>query len=172
MRRTTKRAAFAALLMAGLMLVGAACSSSSDKSGGSSNGSESSSATTAKPEGGDSGACVDLFNKTEELSANLESSVSSPASTSSVDLSSMVSSLDSFTSTVPSAIREDWKSLVSGLKGYADAMKGVDMNNLTDPATQEKLTKAAASMDDAKFQTASDNIEAWVTTNCPSYANK
>jgi hypothetical protein len=51
-------------------------------------------------------------------------------------------------------------------------MKGVDMNNLTDPATQEKLTKAAASMDDAKFQTASDNIEGWVTTNCPSYANK
>jgi hypothetical protein len=98
--------------------------------------------------------------------------MSSAASSSSVDLSSMVSSLDSFTSTVPSAIREDWKSLVSGLKGYADAMKGVDMNNLTDPATQEKLTKAAASMDDAKFQTASDNIEAWVTTNCPSYANK
>jgi hypothetical protein len=84
----------------------------------------------------------------------------------------MMSSLDSFTSTVPSAIRDDWKSLVSGLKEYADAMKGVDMNNLMDPATQETFTKAAASMDDAKFQKASDNIEAWVTKNCPSYANK
>lgn len=172
MRRTTKRAAFAALLLAGLMLVGAACGGTSDKSGDSSNGSESSSATTAKPEGGDSGACTDLFNKTEELSANLESSMASASTSSSVDLSSMVSSLDSFTSTVPSAIREDWKSLVSGLKGYADAMRGVDMNNLTDPATQEKLNAAAASMDGAKFQAASDNIEAWVTTNCPSYATK
>jgi hypothetical protein len=158
--------------MAGLMLVGAACSSSSDKSGDSSNGSEPSSVTTAKPGGGDSGACVDLFNKTEELSANLESSMSTASSSSFADLSAMMSSLDSFTSTVPSAIREDWKSLVSGLKDYADAMKGVDMNNLTDPATQEKLTKAAASMDEVKFQTASDNIEAWVTANCPSYANK
>jgi hypothetical protein len=83
-----------------------------------------------------------------------------------------MSSLDSFTSTVPSAIREDWKSLVSGLEEYADAMKGIDMNNLTDPAMQEKLNAAVASMDDAKFQTASDNIEAWVATNCPSYATK
>ena len=172
MRSTTKRAALAALLMAGLMLVGTACSGSSDKSGDSSNGSESSSATTAKAVEGDVNSCADLFNKTEELSANLESSMSSASSSSSVDLSSMMSSLDSFTSTVPSAIREDWKALVSGLKDYADAMKGVDMNNLTDPAIQEKLTAAAASMDDAKFQTASDNIEAWVTTNCPSYANK
>ena len=172
MRGTTKRAAFATLLMAGLMLVGTACSGSSDKSGDSSNGSESSSATTAKVVEGDASSCADLFNKTEELSANLESSMSTASSSSFADLSSMMSSQDSFTSTVPSAIREDWKALVSGLKDYADAMKGVDMNNLTDPATQEKLTKAAASMDDAKFQKASDNIEAWVTTNCPSYANK
>ena len=172
MRGTTKRAAFAALLMAGLMLVGTACSGSSDKSGGSSNGSESSSATTAKAAEGDASSCADLFNKTEELSANLESSMSTASSSSFADLSSMMSSLDSFTSTVPSAIRDDWKSLVSGLKEYADAMKGVDMNILMDPATQEKFTKAAASMDDAKFQKASDNIEAWVTQNCPSYANK
>jgi hypothetical protein len=51
-------------------------------------------------------------------------------------------------------------------------MKGIDMNNLTDPAMHEKLNAAVASMDDAKFQTASDNIEAWVATNCPSYATK
>ena len=173
MRTTKKSAAIAALLMAGLMLIGTACGGSSSKSNESSSSSGSSSETTAKPSGGggDAGSCADLFNKTEELSAKLEASTAT--STGSVDdLGSMVSTLESFTSSVPSAIRDDWKTLVSGLKGYADAMEGVDMNNLMDPATQDKVMKAAATMDDAKFQKASDNLDAWVAKNCPSYANK
>ena len=177
MRTTKKSAAFAALLMAGLMLVGAACGGSSkkdDSASSSGSSSESSSATTAKSSGGsggDSSSCLDLFNKTEELSAKMGSSMTG-TSDPSADVSSMVSALDSFTSSVPSAIRDDWKTIVAAIKSYADAMKGIDMKNLMDPATQEKLTKAAAAMDDAKFKKASDNIDAWVAKNCPSYANK
>ena len=173
--RTTKRSAvLAAVLMAGLMLVGTACGGSSNKSDSASSSgssSESSSATTAKSSGGDASSCLDLFNKTEELSTKMDAMMTDSTGSSS-DLSAMVSALDSFTSSVPSAIRDDWKTIVSGIKSYADAIKGVDMNNLMGPATQDKLMKAAASMEDAKFQKASDNLDAWVAKNCPSYANK
>ena len=101
----------------------------------------------------------------------MEAAMSNSSGTAS-DMNAMVSSLESFTSSVPSAIRDDWKTIVAGIKSYADALKGVDMNNLMDPATQDKLMKAAASMEDAKFQKASDNLDAWVAKNCPSYANK
>lgn len=174
MRTTKKSAVLAAVLMAGLMLVGTACGGSSNKSDSASSSgssSESSSATTAKSSGGDASSCLDLFNKTEELSTKMDAMMTDSTGSSS-DLSAMVSALDSFTSSVPSAIRDDWKTIVSGIKSYADAIKGVDMNNLMDPATQDKLMKAAASMEDAKFQKASDNLDAWVAKNCPSYANK
>jgi len=177
MRTTKKGAVLAAVLMAGLMLVGTACGGSSKKSDSASSSgssSESSSATTAKSSGGsggDSSSCLDLFNKTEELSAKMDAMMTDSTG-STADLNAMVSALDSFTSSVPSAIRDDWKTIVSGIKSYADAIKGVDMNNLMDPATQDKLMKAASSMEDAKFKKASDNLDAWVAKNCPSYANK
>lgn len=173
MRTTKKSAAIAALLMAGLMLVGTACGGSSSKSNESSSSSGSSSETTAKSSGGggDAGSCSDLFNKSEELASKMDAAMANSTGASS-DLSSMVSSLEAFTSSVPSAIRDDWKTIVSAFKSYAETTKGIDMNNLTDPATIEKLTKAASSMDDAKFQKASENLDAWVAKNCPSYANK
>lgn len=177
MHTTKKGAVLAAVLMAGLMLVGTACGGSSKKSDSASSSgssSESSSATTAKSSGGsggDASNCLDLFNKSEELSSKMEAAMSNSSGTAS-DMNAMVSSLESFTSSVPSAIRDDWKTIVAGIKSYADALKGVDMNNLMDPATQDKLMKAAASMEDAKFQKASDNLDAWVAKNCPSYANK
>ncbi|GEM_PF-1309141 len=173
MRTTKKSAALAALLMAGLMLVGTACGGSSSKSNESSSSSGSSSEATAKASGsgGDAGSCSDLFNKSEELASKMDAAMANSNGVSS-DLSSMVSSLEAFTSSVPSAIRDDWKTIVSAFKSYVDATKGIDMNNLTDPATIEKLTNAASSMDDAKFQKASENLDAWVAKNCPSYANK
>ncbi len=165
MRGTTKRAAFAALLMAGLMLAVTAC-------GGSSSTSSTTTTASSGGSGGDASSCADLFNKTQELSASMESSMTTTSGSSSVDLSSIVTTLDSFTSSVPSEIRGDWTTIVAGIKTYADAVKGIDMTNVTDPATQQKLMDASAAMDDAKFLQATNNIDAWTAKNCPSYANK
>ena len=176
MSTKTKGAALAAVLVTGLMLFGGACGGSSDKSSDSSTKSgESSSATTTKS-GGDASSCSDLFNMSEELSTKLDAmSTAMSDGTSnnmSADMTAMAATLDSFTSSVPSEIRGDWKTIVSGFRTYADALQGVDFSNITDPATMEKLSAAAATMDDAKYEEASTNLEAWTTKNCPSYALK
>lgn len=169
-----KGAVLASVLVAGLMLMGTACGGSSKSSDSASSSGDSSSATTAKPSsgGGDSSKCVELFNKTEELSAKMDAMDTSTSGDMAADMDSAVKTLESFTSQVPSEIRDDWKTIVSGFKSYADALDGVNFNNLTDPATMEKLTKAGAALDDPKMQKAYDNIEAWTNKNCPSLATK
>ena len=176
MHSTKKRAVLAALVVSGLMLVGTACGGSSSKSSDSASSSGSSSETTAKSSGGgsggDSGKCAELLKKSEALAAKMEATGSSAADSGdmSAGMSSMIKDLESFTSTVPSDIRGDWKTIVDAFKEYASALEGVNMNNLTDPATMEKLTKAGAALDSAKVQKASDNLDAWTKKNCPSLA--
>lgn len=168
-----KSAAFAAFLMAGLMVLGTACGGSSSKSSDSSGGaSGESSATTSKSSGGGGGnssSCAELFNKTQELSEKMDAIDTGADGTSTAGLNDMVKALESFSSSVPSEIRDDWKTIVAGIKEYVNAMKGIDFNNLTDPATMEKLTKATAAFEDSKYQKASDNLDAWTQKNCPGF---
>jgi hypothetical protein len=162
MQSKKKRAALSALLIAGIMLVGSACGSSSSNSGASST-------TSAKSSGGngsDASACADLFNKSEELAAKLDALDTGEMS---AGVSSMVKSLESFSSSVPSEIREDWKTIVATIKTYAEAIAGIDFNNLADPDTVAKLDKAGSAMDDAKFEKASENLDQWTQKNCPGF---
>jgi len=175
MHATKKRAVLAALVVSGLMLVGTACGGSSSKSSDSASGSGSgsSSASTSKSSGGsgsDSSKCAELLKKSEALAAKMEASSSGDSADMSANMNSMVKDLESFTSSVPSEIRGDWKTIVDAFKEYATALEGINMNNLTDPATMEKLTKAGAALDSTKVQKASDNLDAWTKKNCPSMA--
>lgn len=88
------------------------------------------------------------------------------------DMSAVVKALEGFTPSVPSAIRDDWKTIVAGISDYAKAIDGIDMTKMTDPATVEKLTKAGAVLESSKYQAASENIDRWTQKNCPTYANK
>lgn len=166
-----KSAAMAAFLIAGLMVVATACGGSSSKSSDSSGNSsaESSSATTAKSGGNDSNGCAELFSQSEKLSASMDALDTGSTGDMTSNMSAVVKALESFTSDVPSAIRDDWKTIVAGIKDYVSALDGVDFNNMTDPATMEKLTKAGAALEDPKYQQASDNLDAWTQKNCPGY---
>lgn len=162
MQTKKKRAAFSALLIAGFMLIGAAC-------GGSPSNSGSSSDTSAKSSGGngsDASACADLFNKSEDIAAKMDAL---DAGEMSAGVSSMVKSLESFSSSIPSEIRDDWKTIVATIKTYAEAIAGIDFTNLSDPTTAAKLAKAGSAMDDAKFEKASENLDQWTQKNCPSF---
>jgi hypothetical protein len=163
MQSKKMRAAFSAFLIAGVMLIGAAC-------GGSSNNSGSSSDTSAKSgSGSDASACADLFNKTEELAAKMDAADAGTADKMSPDMSATLKSLESFASSVPSEIRDDWKTVIATIKTYAEAIAGIDYTNLTDPTTAAKLAKAGSVMDDAKYQKASENLDQWTKKNCPSF---
>ena len=176
MRNQKQRAVFAALVLAFLMIGAAACggssSTSSESSGGASSESSESTAKSSSGSGGDSSKCAELFNRTDQLSAQIDTFDTGSGGDMSADLDGMVRVLESFTPDVPSAIRDDWKTIVSGFKEYASALEGVNFSNLTDPGTMEKLTKAGEAMEDPKFLKAYDSIEKWTEENCPSYATK
>lgn len=173
MRTTKKTAAFAALLVAGFMLVGAACGGSSSKSSESSGGSSSeSSSATSKSSGGDAKGCAELFNKTEELSASMDALDSGSTGDMNADMDAMVKALESFSSNVPSEIRDDWKTIVSAIKEYVAAIEDIDMSDvtkLTDPATMEKLEKAGAALQSQKYMEASEKLDQWTQKNCPGF---
>ncbi|MCG9477950.1 MAG: hypothetical protein K9H34_08190 [Actinomycetia bacterium] len=167
MRSRKKSAAFAALLIASFVLVGAAC-------GDSSSTTDASSTTTAKSSGSGSDAtiCADLFNQVEDLVATMDASDTGTTDKMSPDMSQTMKSLESFSSSVPSEIREDWKTVISAIKSYVEELAGIDFANPADPTTEAKLAKAESVMDDAKYQRASENLDQWIQKNCPSYANE
>lgn len=168
MSMNAKSSALAVVLMSSLMLCATACGSPSPSG-------DSSSATTSKS-GSDAAGCADLFNMTDQLATKLESISTSMSSGSanglSTEMNAMVTTLDSFDSSMPGEIRDDWKTITAGLKAYADSIQGADLSNLRDPAAMEKLTVAASKINNEKYESASDRIEAWATKNCPSYAFK
>lgn len=163
----------AAFLIAGFMILGTACGGSSSKSNDSSGSTsaESSSATTASS-GGGAANCAELFNMSEKLATAMSANGMGVTGDVSSSMSASAKALEAFSSQAPSEIRDDWKTLASGFTAYAQALEGINFNNLTDPATMEKLSKATESMDDSKMQKASDNINAWIEKNCPNLAGK
>ena len=176
MSTKTKGAVLVTVFVSGLMLFGGACGGSSDKgSDTSGNSGDPSSVTTAKS-GSNASRCADLFTVSEELSTILDamSPALSEGPSNSIPsvLIAMSATLDPLPPRVPSDVRDGWKTIVAGCTAYADALQGVDFTNLSDAATMEKLSAAAATMDDAKYAEASANLEAWITKNCPSYALK
>ncbi len=174
--RTTPTKFIAGVLLAGTLMLGAvACGGSSNKSesstkdttattagGGSSSGSGSGSS------GGDASNCAALAKKFDEAAAKMDAVDTGDGT---ANLSQVYKNLDALTSSVPSEIRSDWKVIVEQFKAYADAMSGVDMNNLTDPATMAKMEKAFSNIDSDKFEKAADNVDAYFNKLCPSYAN-
>lgn len=170
MRSTTRLTAGA--LLAGLLLFGAVACGGGSKSS-SSNGD--STATTAKSDsssGGNSNTTVDVsncsgfFKKFNDAEAKIQASMSG---SSQMDAKAIMSTLDGLTSSVPSEIKDDWKTVLAATKKILDGMASV---NLSDPAsiTPEQMAKLEAlgsELDDPKVQKASDNLDAYAKKHCP-----
>ena len=114
-------------------------------------------------------ALPEAEDQVEDLVATMDASDTGTTDEMSPDMSQTMKSLESFSSSVPSEIREDWKTIVATIKTYAEAIAGIDFNNLADPDTVAKLDKAGSAMDDAKFEKASENLDQWTQKNCPGF---
>ena len=144
-----RQGAVAAIVVAGLMLVGVACGGSSSKT--------VTDAVTGNNE------CAKFSEKLDKAMSNTSSSSASGMD----DLTTLYKDLDSMTSSVPSAIRGDWKVYVDFFKQYADAMKGVNLDNLmSDPAAMQRMTDAMSKLNDPKYQTAMNNLTAYFSSGC------
>lgn len=162
---------FATVVLAGLLLVATACgggskSSSSSSDSSSSNGSTATTASSGSSGGSSMAGCLELASKFDEALSKATSSMTN--SSGNVDWNGIASGLDSMTSSMPSKIRDDWKTYVEAVKKLATAMNGVDMSQMmSNPATAQKFADAMSTFDDAKYKTAVDNITAYFDQKCP-----
>lgn len=159
--------AMSSLVLAGLLLV-TACGGGSSSSSSTTVASGGSSATTASggSGGGSLASCAELGQKFQKALSNATPTMS--ASSASVDWTALVASLESLTSSMPSGIRDDWRTYVDAVSRFADAVKGVDMATMmSDPAAMQKFTDAAQSLSDAKYEKAVANISDYFAAKCP-----
>jgi hypothetical protein len=66
----------------------------------------------------------------------------------------------------PAAITADWHTLVDGIQQLATAARGIDF---TDPAAAEQPQASVGGLED-QLTTATANVSAYASTNCPQAA--
>lgn len=161
-----RRGPVAAVLLAGLLLFGAACggggSSSSDSSGDGSSATTVARSDSGSGSGSMSRECIELGRKFEEAADKIDVMGTDP----NADVDAAYKALDQLTSSVPSEIRGDWRTMVDWFKELANVMKGIDTNS-NDPAAMARALESMASMDTSKVESAMNNIDAYFNKTCP-----
>jgi len=171
----------ATALVVGLALVAGACGSSAKKDDASGTGNAvtatvesttSTSRSTATTAGsssndvsglGSAGDCLQAAGAYATLAAAMLQGL---GGTPSSDVSQLQGELNDLKSQIPSAIQDDFNTFAQGVQAYGQAMQGVDMSNLLDPATQSKLEAAGKALDTPEMKTAQDNIDAYFKAHC------
>jgi uncharacterized phage infection (PIP) family protein YhgE len=92
------------------------------------------------------------------------------AASGSGDLSTLADLFDEFVSEAPEEIRGDLAVLAENITKYADALKDLDLSAGSVPNADQiaKLQELSAGFDTEELQQASQNVEAWVESNCSS----
>jgi hypothetical protein len=84
------------------------------------------------------------------------------------DMSKTMELFDQLVASAPDEIKDDLQVIADGVGTLAEAMKGIDLTSGATPSADDlaKMQKALASVDSAKLQAASQNVEAWAKDNC------
>ncbi len=162
----------AALLAALALLVFAASGCGGE--GGSAAGDGSTAAVETNPSGSDEtsstgddgpllgGECKEFV----DLAADMEQAFSSSAGGLG-NIGQAKEIMDRIAERVPDEIKEDFEVVADAFGKMAEALDGVDLSTAsTDPSVLQKLQDALASVDQAKVDAASKNIDAWTKANC------
>ena len=84
------------------------------------------------------------------------------------DLDSLQSDLDTLRGQLPVAVTADFDAYVAGIVGYGEAVKGIDVADITNPATRQQIEAASAELDAPEVQTALDGIQSYLAETCPA----
>jgi hypothetical protein len=82
------------------------------------------------------------------------------------DFATLESAMQNATANVPSQVKSDWQTIVTAYTKFVNAIKGINLADLTNPATAAQVQAAASEMNSPAVQQASDNINAWAKQNC------
>ena len=168
------------VLVAGLMIGATACGSS-----GSSDAADSEKVTATVSDSGDGTASEDLKNLDDALGqlsgdagdclrtgmaffALSLAPLGFMSGASQEELDQLKADTEELAGDIPSEIKDDFDTYAAGIQAYADAMQGVNFEDILDPAVQQKLEDASAMLDTPEMQQASDNIEKYFDETCPN----
>jgi hypothetical protein len=90
------------------------------------------------------------------------------ASGQNADIEKTAALFDELVANAPDEIKDDLQVLSDGIGKMAEAFKGVDFSSGATPDADQlaKIQEVMGSLDSAKLQAASKNIEAWAQANC------
>jgi len=178
MTRTAART-FTALVVVLLFSAGAgACSGSDDTAPDSTTTVAVSTPTTSGRLGdlsdldgaaaGLTGAALDCYNVQLAVFALAAVPSGYLGGSSQADLDSLQADLDTLRAQIPAAVTDDFDAYVAGIVGYAEAVKGINVADITDPATKQQIEAASAKLDAPEVQTALDGIQTYLARTCPA----
>jgi hypothetical protein len=88
--------------------------------------------------------------------------------TSASDAAQLQQDLQTLRAQVPAAIAADFDTYATGVQAYGEALKGIDLSNLTDPATLQKIDAASQKLESPAMNAAADALERYFADTCPT----
>jgi len=174
------------VLVAGLLLGATACGGSSKKDESSSSngvsatvpdttagsGTKSSSDSDLSQLGDDlnalSGKAGDCFTAGLAFAALSLTPLGFMGGASQEDIDQLKSDTEELKAKVPDAVKGDFQTYADGIEQYANALKGVSVEDILNPETQQKMEDASKILESPEMTKASDNITTYFSETCPS----
>lgn len=177
MTRNLRRAAGTAAVSVVLMVGAVACAGSDGEPSAGSTTLQATTATTS-PLGdlgdldgaarGLSGGDLDCYDLQLALVALTTLPGAASAGTEQAAVDQMQEDLRVLRGQVPADVVADFDTYAEGVQAYAEALKGVDVTDLSDPATQQQVSDAAEALESPSMTAAEDNIEKYFAATCPA----
>ncbi len=179
MIRMPHRLCAAAAVAALLVMGAAACSGSEDDQSTTTSTSGAVVPTTSGALGdlsdldgsaaGLSGDALDCYNVQLAVSATAAVPAASlDGSSTASDIAELRSDVDTLKGQLPEAVAGDFETYLAGVVAYADAVEGIDVATITDPATRQALEDAGQKLEAPDVQGALDRIQAYLNETCPA----
>jgi hypothetical protein len=169
-----------ALLMAGFLLAAlAGCSSEDSGTDESTDESAESSTTTDSNKDDSSDATTDdgdtpnigNLDDCAEAAGVFASVVAAPfafigGAASDEQIAEWESQVEEFKDKVPADLQDDYDTLSAAYDEFAQALEGLSLSDLVNPATQQALQDASAAIESDDVQAAQENLQEYYESNC------
>jgi len=161
------------------MVAAAACSGSDNSSGGGTTTTVDATTATTNAALGDlsdldgsakglSGGGLDCYDVQLAFVALQAIPLAALQGTSASDAAQLQQDLQTLRAQVPAAIAADFDTYATGVQAYGEALKGIDLSNLSDPATLQKIDAASQKLESPEMNAAADALERYFADTCPT----
>jgi len=161
------------------MVGAAACSGSDNSSGGGTTTTVGATTATTNAALGDlsdldgsakglSGGGLDCYDVQLAFVALQAIPLAALQGTSASDAAQLQQDLQTLRAQVPAAIAADFDTYATGVQAYGEALKGIDLSNLSDPATLQKIDAASQKLESPEMNAAADALERYFADTCPT----